>query len=975
MKRTRSRESSPERVSPQPGPSGRVGLEEGGSPRAKKRRKGDIGSSQKLSDRSLGGGVQDRSVLDPVREKVEFLKSKGNKKIDEILQQTEDIREIEARIDELINEEIDKTIDSFKGIKDPLRFKIERSKKIAELLINDGGQLNVFLIKFIKEKCPKSNSACHDKLFFETLESLEKGDKTANLLTSIGLPKSENNKAIDFIRATLKLGMEEPLQLKDTRRAVLSAFLMDLRQAPTGSCFTTSVAIDIHDNWPDLFLEDMKGLIENGYIQRTFEGRTEQFIWSTVPAEEIGFSAAIGDNINEPVQAAVRALGMPGLKSEEEITREVLKHVYHDKARKFIDREKNVIAGVNSFDSLIEKLKREEGIRDSEDLVLLLDKIQREENITSIESLKDRIIKLSGARRAKDLEKKNPEALKLLKILDGIVEKKTRFEYKGRTLGIEGVPLSGLGDLIDLLLLNPDLPSEVLEQLRQIRSQGRSIDNKSIEWLIGELGEVVTEEVEKMDFLIDLLKTIKRTRKKSTIRESIEKLAMGKAGITRQNLRERQKLIELSNEIHVLSNQEAVDQQKINRKIEKYIKIAAKLEAIKDQLNYFDKLMNHAQLSFASENNNLLLRGWEYGIGAAGVQLKKTETLFRGHHQLEVASDLYNSFWGLTFIEKPGGLWQMPYNAEGLDEKLNSLIKAVDVNENEKLFLKETFTKQFKRIFGTLFNERMRQQFQYGGSVYLDTTGVENPSEMPLLSNIDEMQKVISGLILEAGVELRQQNREHAQLIMSITNELSNHANSTNFLDHFVRKFANKEKVILKTNEELPPKEELMSIFKSEGGSSISILKMYYQTPIEAIVMEPKNAEDLLIILIDEARALNLPNNPQVQLHMGCPEHAFLFMPNHPSFRAAIDSPLSAEDWVKAHFESGNEPIIFADSNWDSYENNTHVFYVFNKNAKGEIVFSYIIEEGTDSSEARIKKLDQSEWVDGKEWRIYLLSS
>ncbi|MDR0647044.1 MAG: hypothetical protein LBF43_01235 [Puniceicoccales bacterium] len=70
------------------------------------------------------------------------------------------------------------------------------------------------------------------------------------------------------IRETLGLPPDAPITAKEAQQAALAALLSPLRQGDIGSCFVTSVAIDIHDTRPLEMLRDMTSLIERGYMER-----------------------------------------------------------------------------------------------------------------------------------------------------------------------------------------------------------------------------------------------------------------------------------------------------------------------------------------------------------------------------------------------------------------------------------------------------------------------------------------------------------------------------------------------------------------------------------------------------------------------------------------------------------------------------------------------------------------------------------
>ncbi len=80
-----------------------------------------------------------------------------------------------------------------------------------------------------------------------------------------------NKIAEEVIRDTLNLPATTIVTDIYTRQAILAAWLSTLRQN-VGSCFATAPAILVHDEQPELFLQDLVDLIATGRLKRTFGG-------------------------------------------------------------------------------------------------------------------------------------------------------------------------------------------------------------------------------------------------------------------------------------------------------------------------------------------------------------------------------------------------------------------------------------------------------------------------------------------------------------------------------------------------------------------------------------------------------------------------------------------------------------------------------------------------------------------------------
>jgi hypothetical protein len=93
-----------------------------------------------------------------------------------------------------------------------------------------------------------------DKKLQDTLNSIKKPDPA--------------NPACAMVRATLGLPADVEVTEVHARQAAVSALLSQLRQNDVGSCFATAIAIEAQAKKPDVFLEDMKSLLETGKVVR-----------------------------------------------------------------------------------------------------------------------------------------------------------------------------------------------------------------------------------------------------------------------------------------------------------------------------------------------------------------------------------------------------------------------------------------------------------------------------------------------------------------------------------------------------------------------------------------------------------------------------------------------------------------------------------------------------------------------------------
>lgn len=154
-----------------------------------------------------------------------------------------------------------------------------RTRRLANLLINDKGELNTLVIpKLIVHLKRHLYSLGPDRQFdvkrqlhlLKALTLLNGSKELARLIVMVDRPMSLKN-ADEIIRDTLQLSTKVSMTDAHARRAVLSAWLCTLRQN-VGSCFATAPGIIIHDEQPETFLKDLIALISTGRLKRTFGG-------------------------------------------------------------------------------------------------------------------------------------------------------------------------------------------------------------------------------------------------------------------------------------------------------------------------------------------------------------------------------------------------------------------------------------------------------------------------------------------------------------------------------------------------------------------------------------------------------------------------------------------------------------------------------------------------------------------------------
>ncbi len=156
---------------------------------------------------------------------------------------------------------------------------VMRTRRLANLLINDKGDLNInslpSLIDCFQERLyslgpDRQNDAEREKHIIHVLKTLHDNVQLQRQLKSISKPY-QHRIAEQIIRDTLQLPRNTSITDAHARRAVLSAWMCYLRQN-VGSCFATAPAIIVHNEQPEVLLSDFNEILGTGRLKRTFGG-------------------------------------------------------------------------------------------------------------------------------------------------------------------------------------------------------------------------------------------------------------------------------------------------------------------------------------------------------------------------------------------------------------------------------------------------------------------------------------------------------------------------------------------------------------------------------------------------------------------------------------------------------------------------------------------------------------------------------
>lgn len=154
-----------------------------------------------------------------------------------------------------------------------------RARRLAFLLFNEEGKLDADKIDEAIEALEASSyflgrnrdeDSLRQRHMLDALQALKNTPSLRNLIDRLSRP--ERNLILErVLRETLDYGEHHLVTDRDTRVAVLSAWLTYLRQS-VGSCFATAPAILIQSEQPEAMLADFKELIDTGRIKRVVHG-------------------------------------------------------------------------------------------------------------------------------------------------------------------------------------------------------------------------------------------------------------------------------------------------------------------------------------------------------------------------------------------------------------------------------------------------------------------------------------------------------------------------------------------------------------------------------------------------------------------------------------------------------------------------------------------------------------------------------
>ena len=147
-------------------------------------------------------------------------------------------------------------------------------KVIANIILTSTGVINSGLINSMKEMFLVPNEPLYgSKINLSyALTYFQQSQKFRMLFENISRPCSSKLLSNDVIIASLNLHPKSVVSDLSARKSILSALLSTLRQSGDGSCFATSLAIEILSSHLRFCVKDLTQLVEQGKLTRTISG-------------------------------------------------------------------------------------------------------------------------------------------------------------------------------------------------------------------------------------------------------------------------------------------------------------------------------------------------------------------------------------------------------------------------------------------------------------------------------------------------------------------------------------------------------------------------------------------------------------------------------------------------------------------------------------------------------------------------------
>ena len=226
---------------------------------------------------------------------------------------------------------------------------VEQARSVALRIIKPNGEFqSINTLRQIKQTILKSDQTLlpQSRHLIAMLDRLAASNSPLRQRIENLEVAAPNGPVYSILQATLGLPKDATFSLAQTRQAVLSALFTQLRQSAAASCGPTSLAIQVQQQNPIAFINDLESLIQKGKLVRIINKGKNLPIAS--------------DLYTKAVNRALRTLDI-GQQLEEKIRQKVTKALQQKNKRA------NATVSLNDIESTIQNIAKQEKVSIEED--------------------------------------------------------------------------------------------------------------------------------------------------------------------------------------------------------------------------------------------------------------------------------------------------------------------------------------------------------------------------------------------------------------------------------------------------------------------------------------------------------------------------------------------------------------------------------------------------------------------------------
>lgn len=168
-------------------------------------------------------------------------------------------------------------------------FYIQQSLAISKLLLLRNGQFNSSFVPLVMNtfNISLNDTSSQNQNFKYTLKKLASSTHLKQQLANVKAPQKKGNPSHLVICTLLGISTSNKVSNLQAQQVVLSALLSPLRQKNEGSCFATSITIQLKLSDLNKCITDLSDLIQFGYLSRKTDQVTRQFPFFIQPNEKV----------------------------------------------------------------------------------------------------------------------------------------------------------------------------------------------------------------------------------------------------------------------------------------------------------------------------------------------------------------------------------------------------------------------------------------------------------------------------------------------------------------------------------------------------------------------------------------------------------------------------------------------------------------------------------------------------------------